>query len=400
MSTVYIIGAGISGLAAAKRLSEQGEKVIVFESTDHPGGRCRTFYDEKLGLEIDNANHLVLSSNSSILEMADASQLYITKNAAFDFIDLKSNSTWTVDGGGGKIPWLHKKPPGANTWNLLNDYRKLNRNIPIADALDASSIRWNSFWLPLVLAVMNTPANEASAKLMHNVLSETLLRGGYYARPVFTLNGLSKAFVEPVAGRLDIRYGATLKGVKASNNKASKLIFRDQEIDLKTDDALIVALPWAQAHNILPSLPKPPEFNPIINVHFKTNSSVQTPQMTGLIGSHSHWLFRHKNVASVTISAANQLAQNDSDIIARLVWSEVGNLLGGGNMPEYRVIKEKSATFSASPKVNAIRPSSASKLENLFIAGDWVATGLPATLEGAARSGFLAADALRMRLRS
>ena len=399
MSAVYIIGAGISGLAAAKRLSEQGEKVIVFESTDHPGGRCRTFFDENLGLEIDNGNHLILSSNKSILEMADASQLYITKNAAFDFIDLKNNSTWTVDGGRGKIPWLHKKPPGANTWNLLNDYRKLNRNIPIADALDTSSARWDSFWLPLVLAVMNTPPNEASAKLVRNVLSETLLRGGHYSRPVFTLNGLSKAFVEPVAGRLDIRYGATLKRVEASNNKASKLIFRDQEIDLKTDDALIVALPWAQAHNILPSLPKPPEFNPIINVHFKTNSSVQTPQMTGLIGSHAHWLFRRKNVASVTISAANQLAQNDSDTIARLVWSEVGNLLGGGNMPEYRVIKEKSATFSASPKIDATRPSSASKLENLFIAGDWIATGLPATLEGAARSGFLAADVLRVCLR-
>lgn len=398
MSVTHIIGAGISGLAAARRLSEHNSKIIIYESTNHPGGRCRTFYDEKLGLEIDNGNHLVLSSNNAILEMADINQLHIENNAKFNFVDLKNNSTWVVDAGSGKIPWMHKKPPGVNAWNLLNDYRNLNCDKTITDVLDTSTARWNSFWVPLILAVMNTSPDEASTKLMHKVLAESLLRGGHYCRPVFTLNGLSKAFVEPTAGRVDIRYGATLKNVEIRNNRVSNLVFRGFEVNLKPDDAVIMALPWAAAHDVCPSLPKPQEFNPIINVHFKTATSVETPQMTGLVGSYSQWLFRRKNVASITISAANQLSQNDNDDIAALVWAEVSNLLGGGIMPKYRVIKEKSATFKASPTVNASRPLTQSITKNLFIAGDWTATGLPATLEGASRSGFLAANAAKQFL--
>ncbi|MDH3335534.1 MAG: FAD-dependent oxidoreductase, partial [Rhodospirillaceae bacterium] len=244
---VYVIGAGVSGLGAVSKLSKNGRNVVIFESANHPGGRCRTFYDEKLGAEIDNGNHLVLSSNKSILEMADESQLHIAERADFDFIDLKNNSSWKIDGGSGRIPWFYKKPPGASAWNLLNDYRKLNCDRAISDVLDTSSVRWHSFWLPLVLAIMNTSPDRASARLLHRVLSETILRGGHNSRPVFALNGISKAFIEPTAGRADIRYATPLKDIDTNNGKVSGLVFRDFAISLKTDDVVIMAVPWAQA---------------------------------------------------------------------------------------------------------------------------------------------------------
>ena len=386
-----MIGAGLAGLASAKRLAELGHKVVVLEATDHPGGRCRTLFDETLGLEIDNGTHLIMSGNSAVLEMADDNELYVSDTAAFNFVDLQNDARWVVDMGSGKIPWIRKSPPGANMWNLLQDYKKLNCEASVADALDTSSSRWESLWVPLVLAVMNTNPPEASAKLMRAVLSETMLKGGYYTRPVMAKNGLSKALIEPSASRLDIRYGAILKSAQSIGSRLSKLVFKGFEIDIEDGDAVISALPWGPAHDIFSSIPPPPKFNPIINVHFKTHTSVQAPEMTGLLGGAAHWLFRRKNIACVTISAAEEMVGTQGDEIAHQVWDNISHLAGGGTMPRHRVIKEKSATFAATPNANAARPSTISSFNNMFLAGDWTATGLPATLEGAARSGYGAA---------
>ncbi len=394
MSTAYVIGAGVAGLAAAKRLSELGHKTVVLEATEHPGGRCRTFFDETLGLEIDNGTHLILSGNSAILEMADRNELHISDRAEFGFVDLQNDGRWVVDMGSGKIPWMRGGPPGANMWNLLQDYRKLNCDKSVGDVLDMASARWNNLWVPLMLAIMNTEPRDASARLMHSVLSETLLKGGHYTRPVMAKNGLSKALIEPSANKLDIRYGEMLKAAELNGSRLTKLVFKDFEINLEDTDVVISALPWGRANEIFSSIlatPAQPKFNPIINVHFKTHASVDTPEMTGLLGGVSHWLFRRKNVASVTISAANEMAGSQSDEIASRVWGDISHLVGGGAMPGYRVIKEKLATFAATPDVNAMRPAAISNLDNLFLAGDWTDTGLPATLEGAARSGFRAA---------
>ena len=120
--------------------------------------------------------------------------------------------------------------------------------------------------------------------------------------------------------------------------------------------------------------------------------------MTGLLGGVSHWLFRRENVASVTISAANQMVAEPSEKIANQVWSEISQLVGGGEIPPYRVIKEKSATFAATPHNNGLRPQAITKMKNLFLAGDWTDTGLPATIEGAVKSGHLAAKAVLARI--
>ena len=402
MNTTYVIGAGVAGLAAAKRLVERGHKTIVFEAANHPGGRCRTLFDESLGVEIDNGTHLILSGNSAILEMADTNELFVSHRAEFPFVDLQNDARWTVDMGSGKIPWVRGASPGANMWNLLQDYRKLNCDASVGDVLDITSPRWNNLWAPIVLAVMNTHPPDASARLMHSVLIETLLKGGHYTRPVMAKNGLSKALIEPTANRLDIRYGTMLRSVESNGSRLIKLSFKGFDVNLEDGDVVVSALPWGQAHQIFspisssmsPSIPGPPKFSPIINVHFKTHTSVEVPEMTGLLGGVSHWLFRRKNVASVTISAAEETIGIQGDEIARQVWGNISRLAGGGAMPEYRVIKEKLATFAATPDSNALRPSTSSGLNNLFLAGDWTATGLPATLEGAARSGFSAAKAI------
>jgi uncharacterized protein with NAD-binding domain and iron-sulfur cluster len=115
----------------------------------------------------------------------------------------------------------------------------------------------------------------------------------------------------------------------------------------------------------------------------------------GIIGGTAEWLFARPHVLSVTISAANRLVDREAEALATTVWPEVAAAAGlTVPMPPWRVVKERRATFAATPAQNARRPGPRTALANLILAGDWTATGLPATIEGAIRSGDRAAALL------
>ena len=116
----------------------------------------------------------------------------------------------------------------------------------------------------------------------------------------------------------------------------------------------------------------------------------------GLIGGTAQWLFVRGEIASLTVSAATDLAAEPAAAIALSTWPEVVLALGleGKELPAYRVVKEKRATFAQTPDQVLRRPPTRSSIANLHLAGDWVDTGLPATIEGAIRSGEMAAEAV------
>jgi hypothetical protein len=114
--------------------------------------------------------------------------------------------------------------------------------------------------------------------------------------------------------------------------------------------------------------------------------------MMGLVGGFAHWIFVRDDIVSITISAAREEAQLDAEEIAARCWADVQVALGiKGDLPPFRVVKEKRATFAQDPASVAKRPGASTSLANLFLAGDWTNTGLPATIEGAIRSGRTAA---------
>ncbi len=119
--------------------------------------------------------------------------------------------------------------------------------------------------------------------------------------------------------------------------------------------------------------------------------------MLGLINATAEWLFRFPGRLAVTVSDADRLLDMPREALARLIWAEVVAATGlpAEPMPAWQVIREKRATFAALPEQDALRPGTRTPLANLFLAGDWTATGLPATIEGALRSGTTAAVAAR-----
>ncbi len=144
---------------------------------------------------------------------------------------------------------------------------------------------------------------------------------------------------------------------------------------------------------MLPDLVAPDDFRGIVNAHFKIAPPRGQPPLLGMVGSLAEWLFAFDDRLSVTISGADRLMDDSRESLAERIWAEVAAATGlPAALPPWQIVKEKRATFAATPAQQARRPGATTRWRNLFLAGDWTATGLPATIEGAIRSGYRAAE--------
>ena len=165
---------------------------------------------------------------------------------------------------------------------------------------------------------------------------------------------------------------------------------------LNKNDALVLAVPPDICSGIWSNFVPPFDTSPIINVHFRVKEPISLPgglSFLGLIGTNSQWIFSRGEVLSITISAASKFVDRPNWELARDLWLEMRSILGRdlGRLPPWRVIKERRATISQTPENLHKRPGAKTNLKNLFIAGDWTDTGLPATIEGSIQSGLRAA---------
>ena len=185
--TIHVIGAGLSGLAAAVRLAERGERVIVHEQAGQAGGRCRSYEDPQLGITIDNGNHLLLSGNHAALSYLEligaADRLIGPDRAEFAFMDLKSGERWMVRINDGIIPWwlfdANARPAGTSAMDFIKlAALAIPANKPIGEVINCSGPAYHRFLEPLMLAALNTDPKEGSAALAAHIIHETLMRGG------------------------------------------------------------------------------------------------------------------------------------------------------------------------------------------------------------------------------
>jgi phytoene dehydrogenase-like protein len=170
------------------------------------------------------------------------------------------------------------------------------------------------------------------------------------------------------------------------------LKFAAETIPLAEDDVVILAVPPNAAARLLPGLRAPNEFRAIANVHFRVNEEVTLPAMTGLVHATTQWIFAYPGRLSVTISNADALMQVPREELAQTVWREVARVASlPDRMPPWQVVRERRATIATDPQQESLRPPAKTAWTNLFLAGDWTATGLPPTIESAIRSGERAA---------
>ena len=171
------------------------------------------------------------------------------------------------------------------------------------------------------------------------------------------------------------------------------LDFGDEIVNLVSDSAVILAVPPPVAASMLPGLSRPTEFRAIVNAHFRVAPPAGCPPITGVINGLAEWIFAFPDRLSVTISGADRLLETGRETLAEDIWHDVARVTGVADpLPPWQIVRERRATFAALPKENDRRPPARTKWENLALAGDWTATGLPATIEGAVRSGNRAAE--------
>jgi squalene-associated FAD-dependent desaturase len=405
--TVHVIGAGLSGLAAAVRLAERGERVVVSEAAGQAGGRCRSYHDPQLDMVIDNGNHLLLSGNHAargFLKAIGAADRLVGPDAAeFAFVDLKTNERWTVRINDGLIPWwlfdAQRRPLGTRAADFLAMAKLLiPTSRPIGEVIDCSGPAYDRFLQPLMLAALNCDPKDGATALAGRIIRETIMLGGRACRPLIARDGLSHALIEPALAFLDmrnvkLRFGKRLRAIALGGNKVETLDFVDENVKLSLGDRVVLCVPPVVAASLVPDLTTPTTSRAIVNAHFRLDPPAGLPPMIGVLNSTTEWLFSYPARLSTTTSGADRLLELPREELAGMIWKEVAQVAAlPQQLPPWQIVRERRATFAATPRENARRPGAKTAFSNLYLAGDWTDTGLPATIEGAIRSGNRAAD--------
>jgi squalene-associated FAD-dependent desaturase len=423
MKKVVVIGSGFAGLATATFLSDAGFKVILLESSPKPGGRAYSFNDPDTGALIDNGQHILMGCYKETFRFLNLTRAAknLTWQSSLSINFVKENfEVSKLDASGLFYPLnllsaiLHYSALSiSEKFFFLKFFGKLYmytdkelKKLTVMEWLQKENQTNNlikSFWEILAIGALNTDINKASAKVFADILKELFFRGNNASTIVLPSTGLSEAycndaltFIKNKGG--EVSFSEQVTGLNVLNNKVTSIITTKRTI--KDFDFLISAIPLYCLNKImlendfLKGLSF--EYSPILSVHLflKENNFVNT--FYGLIGSPVHWVFNKGTHLTIIISSAGNFIEKSKEAIIDLVSEELikyfhfekSNIISG------IVIKERRATFIPSNNILEKRPPVNTPYTNFFLAGDWVRTGLPATIEGAVKSGKIAADAI------
>jgi hydroxysqualene dehydroxylase len=411
--TVHIVGAGLAGLSAAVKLASRGERVAVHEATAFAGGRCRSYHDAAIGMTIDNGNHLLLSGNRAALgyvrDIGSAHRLIGPPSAQFKFVDLASRERWTLNFNDGRLPlWIFapsRRVPGTGAFDYLLLARLLwpQPGKTVGQIIACKGLIYSRLIEPLLLAALNIDPPQGSAKLAAAVIRETLAAGGRACRPLIAREGLGATLIDPALAYLQqrgavVQLGHELHAMRFGSNRVEALDFGGEVVSLAKEDTVILAVPPYAATGLIQGLDAPTEFRAIVNAHFRVEPPADQPQIVGVVNGTVEWIFAFPGRLSVTVSAGDRLINTPREELARTIWNEVASVtalpsaLPPSALPPWQIVRERRATFAATPAQDQKRPNAPTAWSNLFLAGDWTNTGLPATIEGAIRSGNRAAE--------
>lgn len=442
---IVIVGGGFAGLAAAIALQERRHQVVLLERRGLFGGRATSFQDAVTGEDVDNGTHLMIGAYSATLDLigrAGADDLLLHQDhLRIDWVDdegttsldcppLRAPLHLLVGLLGFRVPFSVKLQ--ALRLGLAVRFGKPPVGLTLAEYFHRTGQGEEArrlLWDPLALAIVNAPPDQAAAVLFHRVYQEAFLRDRRASRLVFLRRGWGVLFqrlvryfearggvVRPGAmADAFLMEGGRVSGVRYAQRPRERKDIgagRGPEDRLETAEVVVCAVP---AHAVAPLLPEPwrerPPFadlerlgrSPIVSVEMWLDRPVVDRLMLGLRDSEVEWVFDKGRLygregapqhLGFIVSAAYRSApkkKSELEAVAAAALRRYFPAMAEAKIERTLVLREPAATFVASPESELLRPGPQTPLPGLVLAGDWTNTGLPATIEGAVRSGLAAA---------
>lgn len=438
---VIVIGGGFAGLSAAVRAARNGARVLVLEAKSRLGGRATAFPDRDSGELVDNGQHILLGCYRETFAFLDeigaSDRVRIQPQLAVTMVDRRGRQS--------RLSCPSLPPPlhlfaGACEWDalswedrfsLLGMVRPLNlarRELRGGSGVKAASsgetvAAWlerngqtprlcEMLWDPLALAALNQPPESASAPPFARVLAEMFGPDPRVAAIALPTQPLHLMYAEPARAWLETHGGRVLTGATATIRvDGGRILDVGTRESRWTPKAIVSAVPWFAFRELFESVPSAlasivrtadaMASSPIVTVNLWFDRPIIDEPFVGLPGRAMQWVFDKRAVfgeasshLSVVSSGAASIVSATNDDVIALAYNELLDALPRARTATLKrasVVREPRATFSLAPG-QPERPGAETEVRGFVLAGDWIDTGLPATIESAVRSGHTAAD--------
>ena len=426
---VIVIGGGFAGLTAAVALTQRGKKVTLLERRNALGGRARSFYYDSG--EVDNGQHVFLGCYRNTLQ-------FLKTIGARDHLTFQETLHLKFRQRGGiesslrcpRLPspwhllfglWNFQRLRFRDKWNVWKVARAIQKpykpgapnSLTVTEwliQLDQSPLARESLWNPMVIAALNESPDRAAVDSFLKVLRETFASPDD-GRIGLATGGLSQLYAEPAYRWLkerhaEVRLNTNVEAIECRGNEATELVLTNGE--RLTASFYVSAIPPRDLLSILPERVIQSDSalqnlhllkaSPILSMNLWLDRPLFEEPFVGLLGTKVQWVFNKNNFYSCIISAAYEFLDHTNESLVDIALRELRDCFPEAkefNLVKSQVIREPHATLSSSPEIEKLRPPAKVSLENLVFAGDWVQTGLPATIESAVLSGYQAAELCR-----
>jgi zeta-carotene desaturase len=433
-SRVAVVGGGLAGLAAGCALASSGFRVTLFERRPYLGGRASSYQHPGTGEVVDNCQHVLLGCCTNLIQFYE--QLGVENK-----IRWYDRLTFLEPGGRASVIAQSKLPaPFHNATAFLRAAcLDLSDKLAIGMAMAALApatprdtgepfLTWlrrhgqtkqaiERFWKPVLVSALNEELDHMSVPYAAQVVRESFLKSaaagqmGVPTVPLTELYSVAGDYIASHGG--DVRFRSSVESFRPEPNEV-KLLASVEETSF---DFVVLAVPFDLVSRILPqtSAAEPLrkvlarfETSPITGIHLWFDRQITDLDHAVLLDRTIQWMFnkskllgRNENgngsYVELVVSSSKTLVEKSRAEIIELALAELREFFTGArdaNLVKSTVIKEVHATYSPQPGVDVYRPRSETVWPRVFLAGDWTATGWPATMEGAVRSGYMAAEAV------
>jgi squalene-associated FAD-dependent desaturase len=436
-----VIGGGFAGLSAAVRLIRHGARVLVLEAKSRLGGRATAFADRETGELVDNGQHVLVGCYRDTLQFLD--EIGARGNVTFQptlgvtMVDRRGQVSrlaipslpsplhlvagvfdWSALSWADRLSVLRMRTP------LQNARRQLDRGGQAAAASPGETVEnWlirngqtarirEMLWDPLALAALNQQPAQAAAPPFARVLAEMFGPDAKAAAIGVPNKPLDAMYAEPARAYIERHGGAVRTGapaaIRAAGNGAIDVSAGSEQLQAAS---VIAAVPWFALASLFESPPAPladvvaraskMRSSPIVTVNLWLDAPILDEPFVGLPGRDMQWVFDKRQAfggaaahLSLVSSGAESVASRTNEELIASAHQQIVEAFPSARRARLlraTVIREPRATFSLAPG-QPQRPAPATPVRGLFLAGDWIDTGLPGTIESAVRSGHQAAD--------